>query len=432
VVAKCQKGKKTKVRGSITKRPNRAGRARWAYWFDLGKDENGKRQRISKSGFETKRHAEEAMAQAIAEHRDRPAEKEEKPMPTFAEFFDRWHRDVALRDYERKTSERYLELARYAIKLYGSFPLDCLTTEQLRMDQNHLLDHGGRVTKQHPKGRPLAPKTVRHISFLVQGCLEYGIDCQYLTRNPMRKVKKPKVPRRKPTIIDHNGFKSLLVKTDGLSVYPIILLGNSTAMRRGEMLSLQWSDLDSENGVIHVTKSLEETKAGLRIKGTKSGKARTVDVPSDVLEVLREHKQAQDRHRELYGSDYANLNLIFARPDGSYYSPDKVGTRIRAAMRAAGLSGVSLHSLRHSHISELLAQGVPPTVVAERAGHASAKITLDIYAHALPGGNKAAAKLWNDAMSDVIAESRKEALARKCGMAANGSKESGKIRVISH
>jgi hypothetical protein len=63
--------------------------------------------------------------------------------------------------------------------------------------------------------------------------------------------------------------------------------------------------------------------------------------------VLREHQQQQDGHRALYGPDYANLNLIFAHPDGYYYSPDKVGTRVRAAMRRAGLTGVSLHSLRH-------------------------------------------------------------------------------------
>jgi hypothetical protein len=65
-----------------------------------------------------------------------------------------------------------------------------------------------------------------------------------------------------------------------------------------------------------------------------------------VLDALREHKQAQNQDRELYGADYANLGLIFARPDGYYYSPDKMDTRIRAAMIEAGLAGISLHSLQ--------------------------------------------------------------------------------------
>jgi hypothetical protein len=157
-------------------------------------------------------------------------------------------------------------------------------------------------------------------------------------------------------------------------------------------------------------KSLEETKPhGLRVKSTKSGHTRRFAIPASVIDVLREHKREQDQQRALYGPDYANLNLIFARPDGNYYSPDKLGTRVRAAMARAGLKGVSLHSLRHSHASELLSKGAPITAVSERLGHASPNITLGIYSHALPADNEAAAKLWNDAMADVIAESRKEA-----------------------
>ena len=62
---------------------------------------------------------------------------------------------------------------------------------RLAEDMNALSDHGGRVTKQHPNGNPLAPKTVRHIAFLVQGCLQQAVDWDLITKNPMQKVKKP-------------------------------------------------------------------------------------------------------------------------------------------------------------------------------------------------------------------------------------------------
>jgi len=61
---------------------------------------------------------------------------------------------------------------------------------------------------------------------------------------------------------------------------------------------------------------------------------------------------------------------------------------------------------RHSHASELLSQGAPVTAVAERLGHASPNITLGIYSHALPADNKAAAKLWNNALGEVVRETR--------------------------
>jgi integrase len=183
-----------------------------------------------------------------------------------------------------------------------------------------------------------------------------------------------------------------------------------------------------DNATLEVSKSLEETKQGLRVKSTKSGETRRFSVPAEVLEVLREHRREQDRQSELYGDSYANLNLIFCRPDGNYYSPDKLGTRVRAAMKNAGLSGVSLHSLRHSHASELLSNGAPITAVAERLGHASPNITLGIYSHALPADNAATAKLWNTALGDVIAVSRKKAESRR--MLADVSPQAREKKVI--
>jgi integrase len=368
------------VRGTVTKRLTRAGRARWAYVFDLGKDKNGKRRQLTKSGFKTKGEAQAALDKARTEHLDKPATPEEKIIPTFAAFFERYHSECVARECSPKTVERTYELAQYAVKLFGDAPIDALTAEQLTLAVNRLLDHGGRVTKQHPKGRPLAPKTVRHIAFLVQACLQKAVDWDILLKNPMKAVKKPKVPRRRPRVVDRAGFDALLQETAGLSVYPVIVLDNATGMRRGELAAVEWPDLDWDSGILEISKSLEETKAGLRIKGTKSGETRRIKIPEEVLEVLREHKRQQDGQREIFGPGYANLNLIFAKPDGGYYSPDKLGTRIRAAMRKAGLTGVSLHSLRHSHASQLLSNGAPITAVSDRLGHASPAITLYLFA----------------------------------------------------
>ena len=71
-------------------------------------------------------------------------------------------------------------------------------------------------------------------------------------------------------------------------------------------------------------------------------------------------------------------------------------------MRKAGIDGVSLHSLRHTHASDLLSSGVPIPTVAKRLGHANANVTLSIYAHALEADELAAAKVWDDAMVSVI------------------------------
>jgi integrase len=419
------------MKGTVHKRPLKSGEVRWAYSFFAGwieKDGVRIRDQRTKSGFATKREAEYALRNAIEEQQRTPVA--ERTIPTFADFFERWDRECFSRQCAPKTAERYRELGQYFLRLFGDVALDQLEnmTMELQAAVNQLSDHGGQATKKYPKGRPLAEKTVRNAAFLVQGCLDQALDWGLISKNPMEKVKKPKVPRRRPKVIDRGGLDSLLRKTAGTHIFPLIVVGAATGMRRGELLALQWADLDWDKGVLEVSKSLEETKQGLRVKSTKSGESRRFFIPANVLDVLREHQRDQQRDREKYGADYANLDLIFARPDGHYYNPDKLGVRVRRAMQASGLHGVSLHSLRHSHASELLSQGVPITAVAERLGHASPNITLSIYSHALPADNQAAAKLWNDAMADVIQESRKEAQRKR--MLANVSAEDREKKII--
>ena len=77
-------------------------------------------------------------------------------------------------------------------------------------------------------------------------------------------------------------------------------------------------------------------------------------------------------------------------------------------MRKAGLKGVSLHTLRHTHASELLSAGVPIATVAKRLGHANANITLSIYAHALEADELAAARIWDDVMADVVGANKRQ------------------------
>lgn len=91
----------------------------------------------------------------------------------------------------------------------------------------------------------------------------------------------------------------------------------------------------------------------------------------------------------MFGPDYQENYLVFCQPGGAYYNPGCVGNRASVLMKSAGLEGVSLHSLRHTHASELLSAGVPIPAVSKRLGHVNPNITMGIY-------------IWNDSMADVI------------------------------
>ena len=95
-------------------------------------------------------------------------------------------------------------------------------------------------------------------------------------------------------------------------------------------------------------------------------------------------------------------NLVFTRWDGQPFTPKALTNAFAKIVRAAGVTPIGFHGLRHTHLSHLLADGVPVKVISERAGHASAKMTLDVYGHLLPGMQEDAARLVDASLRAFI------------------------------
>lgn len=400
--------------GRVMREVGLQGRRVWA--FSCGD--------VYETGYQTKAEAEAALQRAV-EHRDRERELQQlreaeeaiqKAGPLFNKYFAYWLKEHATRRCAPKTLERYRELGDYLTRQLGDVHLNEMTTAKIQEAIHRLSDHGGRRTDAHPGGRPLAPKTVRHIGTLLYTVLSDADRLGVLRiPHPManRRVLLPKLPKRRPAVLDEAKLQMLFDRARNTRLYTFIVLAASTGCRRGELLALEWTDLDMGTGLLSISKSLEQTKAGLRIKSPKSEEPRRLGVPEWALQLLREHRVKQDRDRRLFGADYIDNNLIFCQPNGSYYSPDRLGARVVELMRKEGLHGVSLHSLRHSHASILLSKGVPTAVVSERLGHADQNITLSIYSHALPADTHAAAKIWNDSIAEVVADARPSVRAAK-------------------
>jgi len=139
----------------------------------------------------------------------------------------------------------------------------------------------------------------------------------------------------------------------------------------------------------------------LRVKSTKNKKCRRFLLPQSAIAALRFQLDQQAQHRRLLGSDYQDNALVFCQPDGSYLEPDLVSQVIIRRLRKAGIRNASLHSLRHSHASNLLSRGVPLPAVSERLGHSNANVTARIYAHALPSDDQRAADEWDSVVGPV-------------------------------
>jgi integrase len=192
----------------------------------------------------------------------------------------------------------------------------------------------------------------------------------------------------------------------GRSLYPIIALALATGMRRGELLALRWSDVDLNAGRIQVERSLEQTKAGLRIKEpkTKHGR-RGIKVPPSVVTELRTHWMQQQQHRLKLGLGRAgDGDLVFPRRDGTLRSPNATSTEWRQLLAEFKLPAISLHALRHTHASQLIASGMDVLTISRRLGHASPTITLNVYGHLFGNSDDRAAEIIEVAFGKALTD----------------------------
>ena len=183
-------------------------------------------------------------------------------------------------------------------------------------------------------------------------------------------------------IIPEDQIQVVLRKLRGRSMYMIAALALSTGMRRGELLGLRWQDVDLNSGTLRVVQSLEQTKAGLRFKApkTKHGR-RTIALPPSIVAELRTHWKQQQEQRLALGLGKApETALVFPTRDGKPRSPGALTKEWTRAMKEADMK-VTLHALRHTHASSLIAAGVDVLTISRRLGHASPTITLGVYGH---------------------------------------------------
>jgi integrase len=208
-------------------------------------------------------------------------------------------------------------------------------------------------------------------------------------------VRTPKVPKKKFKMPEKQHLKETIQKAKGRRLFPVLELKSATGARLGEVLALQWPDFDPEKAAVEISKALEDTKFGVRVKSTKTEEVRTVELAPSTIAVLEEHRRNQERDKALMGSGYNDQGYIFAPPQGGYYRPSNMSTRIGTFLRKHGIE-FSAHGLRHAHGSILLSEGAPITAVSDRLGHAKPSVTLELYSHVVPSDRKRLALMWED------------------------------------
>jgi integrase len=232
---------------------------------------------------------------------------------------------------------------------------------------------------------------VQHAHRLLSLGLKRAVDDGLLARNVAAIRRPPKVEATEIAILTAEQRAAVLDTLREHKLYPIVALALSTGMRRGELLALQWADVDLDRAVLRVERSVEETKAGLRIKPPKTKRGRrNVDLSADVVTMLRDHRRQQLEIRLALGQG-GQPSLVFSTKEGELLSPDNLSRDWGRVSRAKKLPRVPFHALRHTHASTLIRAGVDILTISRRLGHGKASVTLDTYGHLVEGAGAAAA-----------------------------------------
>ena len=186
-----------------------------------------------------------------------------------------------------------------------------------------------------------------------------------------------------------------------------VIVAVTCGLRRGEICALRWRHVELSGAAqLSIVGSVEQTKAGVREKGTKSGRARTVALTALAIEELRLHKAHQAEELLRLGVRQTDEMYVVAQADGQPLKPNSLTHEFVRFVAGTALPRVRFHDLRHSHATHLLASGVHPKVAQERLGHATVAITLDLYSHVLPGMQADAASRVDEALRQALDKRR--------------------------
>ena len=311
--------------------------------------------------------------------------------PTFKSYAATWLTVNVAATCKPSTQKSYRELLhRHVQPVFGDEPVT--TISRLKVKQFLLKKIGAGF----------APSTVGHMRSVISGVLNLAVDDGIIMANPahrLGKLFKQKPINQEVNPLTREELKDLLktFETTFPRHYAMALTLARTGMRLGEVLALKWEDVDFRGRFIEVKRSLSLG----RVETPKSGKSRRVDMSlqlAGVLEALR-----HQRKRETMQKGWKEVpSWVFVNEKGKALDHSHWRNRVfHKALEKAGLRKIRIHDLWHTFASLLIQAGEPLPYIRDQLGHHSIKITVDIYGHLAPGGNKAAVDRLDDPQFDA-------------------------------
>ena len=295
---------------------------------------------------------------------------------TVSSWMKTWYEVYAEPHIRPNTKSYYTNyIENHIIPGIGSVPLDKLTTIQIQRFYNNLQKSGRVQRKNFPelRDKSLSPRVVRGVHTLLHNCLEQAVAERLILTNPTQGCKLPQLEKKEMKILPQEKIGMYLAEAERRGLLAAFYLELTTGLRRGELLALQWTDLDIENRTLAVTKQVNRINGELVVSPPKTRNSiRTLALPQQAVDLLIAEHQKHPHNPYLFPSPKT----------GTMYDPDAFRRTHDKILKAIGAEHIRFHDLRHTFATLSLKSGVDVKTLSGALGHYSAGFTLNTYTHA--------------------------------------------------
>lgn len=322
----------------------------------------------------------------------------------FERFAGQWYKEYVIPNLRERTRARYEQLQSRTFQAIGHLRLDRITPRHIQAFINNLSEPG----INQKTGGALSPKTVRHYLSYISGVMDYAVKLGMVPDNPCRNVTAPKMDKKEIDCysLEEAAHFLKLLEQEPLKYQAFFQLAIFGGFRRGELLGLEWKDIDFETHLISIRRTSQYSKAkGVYTDTTKTESSkRCLKMPDVVMQTLKEHKIEQSKERLKTGDQWCVTDRVFTRWNGLPMHPNTTYLFLERFCKRNQLRRVNVHSFRHLNASLLIGEGTDIRTVSAALGHSQASTTLNIYAHTLAEAQARAADSIADKLSEKIAK----------------------------
>ena len=314
-------------------------------------------------------------------------DSDENTMPSFDVYANDWMRDYARVECKVSTAHGYEGVLRqYLRPKFAKKRLDEIKRDDVKALINDLI------------AKDLSRNTIRNALCVLRGMFNQAMEGGLLESNPASRLgrftKTAKTAGTKGVALTAKEVEQFLKAALEIcpEYHPLFLTAVRAGLRRGELVALQWGDIqfgqdeDDTNRFIVVQHNYVRREHTT----TKSKKARRVDLSRELRRLLIEARDRRLLEAFLEGRSDISGDLVFRSREGTILDPDNLYHRLFLPVLAkAGIRRIRLHDLRHTFGSLLIQNGASIVYVKEQMGHSSIQVTVDTYGHLIPGANVA-------------------------------------------